>query len=83
MFLVSLFLFILHYRSTEAKKEKVRGRSVIFSGGDHIPFEKHPFTCDCSGGEKCERFNKTGEGEMSAKDGWFQCPCGNFKQHKL
>lgn len=48
-----------------------------------FPFQMHPATCDCSGNEKCERFNKTGEGEMIKKDGWLQCPCGEFKQHKL
>lgn len=58
-------------------------RGFRFEGPSPWLLQQHPATCDCSGREKCERFNKTGEGEMIVKDGWFQCPCGEFKQHKI
>jgi len=45
-------------------------------------FHVHPFTCDCSGGDSCERLNKVSEGEMKCIDGNFICPCEKYIQHK-
>ena len=53
-----------------------------FNDPSSIQMHVHPATCDCSGGDQCERLNKTGEGEMKCKNGDFVCPCGLYVQHK-
>jgi hypothetical protein len=64
---------------------KLSGAAVFLTSPrvDPMDFHRHPYTCDCSGGDKCERFNGTGDGQMGSRDGWFQCPCGEYKQRKL
>lgn len=60
-------------------------RSLFKSVSGSFELDKsllHPFTCDRSGGESCERNNGTGEGEMSCIDGNFTCPCRKYVQHK-
>lgn len=50
---------------------------------DKEPFinrEVHPMTCDSSGGTKCERVSKTGEGVLILQRDHFKCPCGKYKQ---